>query len=80
MCVNEERGPKENQTSSYQNGQTLFFSDSCSDVNACLPVAGRQVLDGPGRTFQGFGVRAVGQQVEIKLHDLKKGSIKRRQH
>jgi hypothetical protein len=47
----------------YQNGESFFFPDSRSDVDARLPVARRQVLNGSGRGFEGFRIRTIRKKI-----------------
>jgi hypothetical protein len=51
------------KTSFYQNGESFFFPYSRSDVDAGLPVARRQVLNGSGRGFKGFRIRTIRKKI-----------------
>ena len=53
-----------------EDGQALLLPHRRPDVDARLPVARGQVLDRAGGRLQRLRVGAVGEQVEVRLHNL----------
>ena len=53
-----------------EDGQALLLPHRRPDVDARLPVARGQVLNRAGRRLQRLRVGAVGEQVEVRLHNL----------
>ena len=53
-----------------EDGQALLLPHRRPDVDARLPVARGQVLNRAGGRLQRLRVGAVGEQVEVRLHNL----------
>ena len=57
-------------------GLPIIFPDCRPNVYTGLPIICQQVLNGTGCSFKRFWIWTVGQEIQVRLHHLKKSNRK----